>query len=80
MSDPDNKANKFYIPTEDQINALKKEQPLGWIEEKELKSPKGAKSYYWCWNIAETLSTSRGPSDFSTSAASSGPRMSYNFV
>ena len=31
------------------------EQPLGWIEEKELKSPKGAKSYYWCYRIAETL-------------------------
>lgn len=47
--------SKSYYPTEQQIKDLKKEQPLGWIEEKELKSPKGAKSYYWCYNVAETL-------------------------
>lgn len=47
--------SKSYYPTEQQIKDLKKEQPLGWIEEKELKSPKGAKSFYWCHNIAETL-------------------------
>ena len=47
--------SKTFFPKEEQIEELKKEQPMGWIEEKELKSPKGAKSYYWCWNVAETL-------------------------
>jgi hypothetical protein len=47
--------SKTFFPKEEQIVELKKEQPMGWIEEKELKSPKGAKSYYWCWNVAETL-------------------------
>lgn len=44
-----------YYPTEHQINDLKSEHPLGWIEEKELKSPKGAKSYYWCYNLVTNL-------------------------
>lgn len=55
LNDPVDKKNKRYVPDEGVIAALKKEQPLGWIEEKELKSPKGAKSYYWCHNLAETL-------------------------
>lgn len=55
LSDPNDKKNKKYVPTEEQIASLKQHQPLGWIEEKELKSPKGAKSYYWCYNVAETL-------------------------
>lgn len=55
LSDPMDKKNKRYVPDVEMITALKKEQPLGWIEEKELKSPKGAKSYYWCHNLAETL-------------------------
>lgn len=55
LSDPVDKKNKRYVPTEDVIEKLRKECPLGWLEEKELKSPKGAKSYYWCWNVAETL-------------------------
>ncbi len=55
LSDPIDKKNKRYVPTEDVIEKLRKEYPLGWLEEKELKSPKGAKSYYWCWNVAETL-------------------------
>jgi hypothetical protein len=55
LSDPVDKKNKRYIPSEERIAECRKEQPLGWIEEKELKSPKGAKSYYWCWNVAETL-------------------------
>jgi hypothetical protein len=55
LSDPADNKNKRYVPTEEQIEKLRKEQPLGWIEEKELKSPKGAKSYYWCYNVAETL-------------------------
>lgn len=44
-----------FYPTEKHLSDLRKEQPLGWIEEKELRSPKGAKSYYWCYNVAETL-------------------------
>lgn len=55
LSDPFDKKNKRYVPTEEQIAEFRKEQPLGWIEEKELKSPKGAKSYYWCYNVAETM-------------------------
>lgn len=55
ISDPLDKKNKRYVPTEEHIASLRKEQPMGWIEEKELKSPKGAKSYYWCYNLAETL-------------------------
>lgn len=55
LSDPEDKKNKQYVPTQDVLDALKEDNPLGWIEEKELKSPKGAKSYYWCWNVAETL-------------------------
>lgn len=55
LSDPTDSKNKRYAPSDDLINDLRKEHPLGWIEEKELKSPKGAKSYYWCYNVAETL-------------------------
>lgn len=55
LSDPTDSKNKRYVPSDELINDLRKEQPLGWIEEKELKSPKGAKSYYWCYNVAETL-------------------------
>ena len=55
LNDQDDPKNKWYVPSEDFISELKEEYPLGWIEEKELKSPKGAKSYYWCYRIAETL-------------------------
>lgn len=55
LSDPTDSKNKRYVPSDELINDLRKEHPLGWIEEKELKSPKGAKSYYWCYNVAETL-------------------------
>ncbi len=55
LSDPEDKTNKRYVPSDDTIAALKKDYPLGWIEEKELKSPKGAKSYYWCYRVAENL-------------------------
>lgn len=55
LSDPVDKKNKRYVPDDSVIEQMKKEYPLGWLEEKELKSPKGAKSYYWCWNVAETL-------------------------
>lgn len=55
LSDPLDNKNKRYVPSNDVIEDCRKDQPLGWMEEKELKSPKGAKSYYWCWNVAETL-------------------------
>lgn len=55
INNPNDAKDKRYEPTKEHINELKKEQPLGWIEEKELKSPKGAKSYYWCYRVAETL-------------------------
>ena len=55
LSDPYDKKNKHYVPCDDLVKSLKEEYPLGWLEEKELKSPKGAKSYYWCWNVAENL-------------------------
>lgn len=55
INNPNDTKDKRYEPTKEHINELKKEQPLGWVEEKELKSPKGAKSYYWCYRVAETL-------------------------
>lgn len=55
LSDPIDKKNKRYVPTDEVINEWKKEYPLGWVEEKELKSPKGAKSYYFCYNVVETM-------------------------
>jgi hypothetical protein len=51
----DGAKNKRYVPTEEQILEMMKEHPLGWVEAVELKSPKGAASYWFCWNIAETL-------------------------
>lgn len=55
INDPVDKTNKRYEPSKEQIDELRKQQPLGWVEEKELKSPKGAKSYYWCYRVADTL-------------------------
>lgn len=40
-------------PTEDDIAEFKKQYPMCWFEEVELKSKKI--SYYVCWNVAETL-------------------------
>jgi hypothetical protein len=49
-------------PTDEEIVELKKDKPLCWIEEVELKAklPKKLgggfkKAYYVCWNIAESL-------------------------
>jgi len=47
--------NKRYVPTEEHILEMMKEHPMGWVEAVELKSPKGAASYWFCWNISETL-------------------------
>lgn len=55
LNDPEDKKNKRYVPTELHLAKMKEEYPAGWLEEKELKSPKGAKSYYWCYRLAETL-------------------------
>jgi len=42
-------------PTQEEYDLFKKEHPLGWVEERELKTPKGAKSYWSYWKVAETL-------------------------
>lgn len=55
LNDPVNKANKKYTPSFSEIQLLKRGNPTGWVEERELKSPKGAKSYYWCWNEIEAM-------------------------
>lgn len=55
LVDPVDKKNKRYIPTEEHLKEFFAQHPLGWIEEKELKSPKGFKSYHFCWNIAKNL-------------------------
>lgn len=55
LNDPEDKKNKRYEPTDEHLKEMFKLHPLGWIEEKELKSPKGAKSYYFCWNKADNL-------------------------
>ena len=47
--------NKRYVPTEEHILEMMKEHPMGWVEAVSLKSPKGAASYWFCWNISETL-------------------------
>lgn len=55
INNPVESKDKRYVPSEQHLDRLRKEQPMGWVEEKELKSPKGAKSYYWCYRVAETL-------------------------
>lgn len=55
MNDPEDKKNKRYIPTQEHIEQMLQLHPLGWIEMAELKSPKGAASYWFCWNVAETM-------------------------
>lgn len=55
LNDPNDKKNKRYEPTDEHLKEMFKLHPLGWVEEKELKSPKGAKSYYFCWNKADNL-------------------------
>lgn len=47
--------NKRYVPTSEHIEQLMQLHPMGWVEMSELKSPKGAASYWFCWNVAETL-------------------------
>ena len=55
LNDPHDKKNKRYEPTDEHLKEMFKLHPLGWVEEKELKSPKGAKSYYFCWRKADNL-------------------------
>lgn len=55
INNPVDSKDKRYVPSEQHLERLRDEHPLGWVEEKELKSPKGVKSYYWCYRIAETL-------------------------
>lgn len=51
----DGAKNKRYVPTPEHVEQLMAEHPLGWIEMSPLKSPKNAMSYWFCWNIGETL-------------------------
>ena len=55
LSDPYDKKNKRYVPSSETIAQIANEYPGGWLVEKEVKSPKGAKNYYWHWNVAENL-------------------------
>lgn len=41
------------VTTDKQIEKLKKEHPMGWVEDRELKSGKISK--YFCWRVAECL-------------------------
>lgn len=43
--------NKRYVPTQDVVDALMAEKPMGWIEMAPLKSPKNAMSYWFCWHV-----------------------------
>lgn len=43
--------NKRYVPTNEHVLEMMKEHPLGWVEMCELKSPKGAASYWFCWKV-----------------------------
>jgi hypothetical protein len=43
--------NKRYVPTEAHVLEMMAEHPLGWVEAVELKSPKGAASYWFCWRV-----------------------------
>lgn len=43
--------NKRYVPTEAHILEMMAEHPMGWVEAVQLKSPKGAASYWFCWKI-----------------------------
>lgn len=42
-------------PSEEERQQMLQENPCSWIEEVELKSKKGAKSYWYCYRVAETL-------------------------
>lgn len=43
--------NKRYVPTDEHVQQMMELHPMGWIEAVELKSPKGAASYWFCWNV-----------------------------
>lgn len=44
---------KFTKPSDYKVLEYKKKHPMGWLSEEPLKS--GKVSYYWNWNIAESL-------------------------
>lgn len=43
--------NKRFVPSFEDIQPLMEEHPCGWVEMAPLKSPKGAASYWFCWNV-----------------------------
>ena len=53
--DPNQDQNNKWELSNDFRSEVLNNIPLSWIEEKPLKSPKGAKSWYHCHNEAETL-------------------------
>lgn len=55
----DGAKNKRYVPTEAHIDEFMKEHPLGWVEMVPLKSPKGAASYWFCWNVCNGVETDK---------------------
>lgn len=56
---PKDKSDKFYEPTEKERSELLKLHPCGWFEKKELKSPKGAFSWYFNYNVVESMNVVR---------------------
>lgn len=44
-----------FKPGQAAIDKFLAEKPMGWVEEKELKSKKDAKSYWKHWNVADNL-------------------------
>lgn len=42
-------------PSQQTIDSIKKEKPLMWVEEVPLKSKKDAVSYWWNWNVVDTM-------------------------
>jgi len=59
--------NKRYVPTQKHVDELMALHPMGWIEMKELKSPKGTGSYYFCWRVTDGVAKLDGK------PATSGP-------
>lgn len=50
------KRKKFKVPPSSiEVSQLKAANPCMWVDTVELKSPKGAKSYWHCWNEVDTL-------------------------
>lgn len=50
------KRQKFQgAPSSIEVSQLKAKNPSMWVDTVDLKAPKGAKSYWRCWNVADAL-------------------------